>query len=459
MRKLFRLIIEAVRGDEKEFTQGSIQRAIFLLSVPMVLEMVMESLFAIVDVFFVSRLGTDAVATVGLTESLLFIIYSLAIGLSMATTALVARRIGEKHPEAAAEVAVQASIIALFLSILIGLAGFLFSDKLLIMMGASPSVIASGLGYTQTMLIGNATVFFLFLLNAVFRGAGDAAIAMRSLWIANAINMVLDPCLIFGWGPFPEMGVAGAAVATNIGRSIGVLYQVFILFNGKSIIRPGAIRVKWDIITHILSISAGGVFQYLIGSASWIFMVRIISTFGSAAVAGYTIAIRIIIFTVLPSWGLANAAATLVGQNLGAQQPERAERSVWLAALYNMFFLAGVAVVFFIFADLFVSLFATDPEVIRLGALSLRIICGGYIFYAYGMVLTQAFNGAGDTLSPTLINILCQWIIQIPLAYFLALSLIKGPSGVIWAIAFSESILALVAIAVFRRGKWKSVKV
>lgn len=469
MQKFLDDFIGAIRGTEKDFVKGSISRAIFMLSVPMVLEMVMESLFAVVDIYWVSQIGTlsgstgvsteDAVATVGLTEAVMFLVYSLAIGLSMATTAMVARRIGEGKKEQAADAAVQSMIIALAFSLLISLVGIFFARDILRLMGGSPQLVESGYGYMLVMMGGNASIMFIFLINAIFRGAGDASIAMRSLWLANGLNLILDPCLIFGWGPFPEMGVMGAAIATTTGRSIGVLYQLYMLQRGKAIIRIywRHIRVLWGVIANLLRVSVGGILQYLIGSASWIFLVRIISSFGSEAVAGYTIAFRIIIFTILPSWGMANAAATLVGQNLGAKQPERAEKSVWQASRYNMLFLLGVSIIFFIFAHTFVSMFNDNPTVVQYGVDSLRIICLGYIAYAYGMVISQAFNGAGDTFTPTVINLVAFWAVQIPLAYSLAMPAGWGPNGVFAAIAISESLLALIAILVFRRGRWKTV--
>lgn len=461
VKKIFQTFQLAIRGTEKEFTTGSIRRAIFLLAIPMVLEMVMESLFAVVDIYFVGKVGVDAQATVGLTESVLTLVYAMAIGLSMATTAMVARRIGEKNPTAAGKVAVQAGIMALAISLLVGLVGLFIPETILRMMGGSDTLISQGKEYTRIMLGGNATVMFIFLLNAVFRGAGDAAIAMRSLWLANGINLVLDPCLILGWGPFPEMGVAGAAIATNIGRGTGVIYQLWVLTRGKGIIRipRAALKVEWATLSQLFRISLGGMGQFLIGSASWILLVWIVSRFGSEAVAGYTISFRIIVFTILPSWGLANAAAALVGQNLGARQPERAEKSVWLSARYNMAFLALIAVVFYVFAYEFSALFNDNPRVIEIAVHSLRIICAGYIFFAYGMVISQAFNGAGDTRTPTWVNFICLWLVQLPVAYLLAMPFEWGPDGVFWAIAISQSLLALVCIWLFKQGKWKSVHV
>ena len=461
LKRFFQDLLTAVKGTHNEYTTGSINRAIFMLAVPMILEMVMESLFAVVDAYWVGRIGTDAIATVGLTESVMMLIYAVAIGLSMATTAMVARRIGEKKPKEAADAGVQAIILALGISTIICVIGIIYYRDILELMGASDSVIETGSGYTRIMLGGNYVIMLIFLLNAIFRGAGNAAISMRALWIANILNMVLDPLFIFGYGFFPELGVEGAAVATNTGRGIGVAYQVFMLSRGSEQIRIlwENIQLKLDIIKRLIMVSLGGIGQYLIGSASWVFLVRIISEFGSEAVAGYTIAFRIIIFTILPSWGLANAAATLVGQNLGAQQPERAEKSVWITAFYNVIFLLMVSVIFYIWAYTFVGIFSSDPLVIEQGVLSLRIICLGYIFYAFGMVVTQSFNGAGDTSTPTWLNLVCYWMCQIPLAWILSISIEMGPAGVYIAIALSNSVLAVLSLFIFRRGKWKQVQV
>ena len=451
----------AIAGKEKNFTSGSINKAIFLLSIPMILEMVMESLFAVVDVFFVGKIGMEAVATVGLTESVLTIIYSIAIGLSMAATAMVARRVGEGKPIEAGKVAAQAFVLTGLLSFLIALAGFFFAEDILRFMGGSESLIASGKGYTRIMFSGNMTIMFLFLINAIFRGAGDASIAMRSLWIANILNILLDPLLILGWGPVPAMGIEGAAIATTIGRGIGVAYQCYMLFSNRSVVvvRLEELKVRWKIIINLIKVSLGGMGQFLISSASWIFLIRIISAFGSDALAGYTIAVRIIIFTILPSWGLANAAATLVGQNLGANQPKRAEQSVWNSAFINMIFLAVVSVVFFIGAKDFMLLFSDNVTVVHYGVLCLRYLCVGYVFFAYGMVISQAFNGAGDTRTPTIINLICFWCLQIPLAYLFATHMEYGPEGVFAAMVLSEASLAIISILIFRKGRWKLMKV
>lgn len=452
---------EAVRGSQQDFTEGSLGRAILLLSVPMVLEMVMESIFAVVDVFYVARVGADAIAAVGITESVLTLLYAVAVGLGMSTTAMVARRIGEKDPAGAAVAAVQAIAIGIVLSLPIAIAGIIFAPKLLDLMGASPNIVETGWGYTGVMLGGNLTIMLLFLNNAIFRGAGDAAIAMRALWLANIANIILDPCFIFGWGPFPELGITGAAVATNIGRGLGVTYQFIVLFRGKGRVRLNRQQLQLDrrVMLRLLRVSVGGISQFLIGTASWVGLVRIIAIFGSAALAGYTVAIRVIVFGILPSWGLSNAAATLVGQNLGAQKPERAERSVWLTSVCNMIFLGTVGIIFIFFAETLIRLFTGDPAVVPIGANCLRIISYGYLFYALGMVIVQAFNGAGDTYTPTVINLFCYWLFQIPLAYGLSLPAGFGPDGVFWAIATAESIIAVVGVLVFRRGRWKERKI
>jgi putative MATE family efflux protein len=447
----------ALTGKELEFTSGPISRAILLLAIPMVLEMVMESVFALTDAFFVSRLGTDAVATVGLTEAMISILFAVAIGSGMATTAMVARRIGEGDRRGASIASAQSILLGLILTAVVALPGVLFAQDLLRLMGGTPELVATGHAYTRVLFGGSATIMLLFLLNAVFRGAGDAAIAMRVLWIANGVNIVLDPCLIFGLGPFPELGVTGAAVATTIGRGTGVIVQIWVLLRGNS-----RICVRWPdfaprprILLRLFRLSVGGILQILIGTTSWVILVAIIGRFGSAAVAGYTLAIRLIIFTILPSWGLANAAATLVGQNLGADQPERAETSVWRAGVYNMVFLLGVAVLFIAGAAPLIRIFSVEPEVVRYGVACLRWVSIGYPFYAWGMVMEQAFNGAGDTYTPTVINLFCYWIFQLPFAHVLAHGTDLGPTGVFIAITVAESLLAVLAMLFFRRGRWK----
>lgn len=461
MRKFFELFLQALKGEEHEYTSGSINRAIFLLSVPMILEMVMESLFAVVDIFFVSKVNTDAVATVGLTESVLTLVYSVAIGLSTAATAIVSRRIGEKQHAEAGHAAAQVILVSVVLGIAIGLGGFFGAETILRAMGGSENLIASGANFTRIIFASSPAIILLYTLSGVLRGGGDAAVAMRSLWIANGVNMLLCPLFIFGWGPVPAFGVAGSAMATTIGRSLGVLYQLYALTKGNGAVKVLASQLKADftIIRNLISVSAGGTGQFLIASASWVFLTRILSDFGPQIVAGYTIAIRVIVFTILPSWGMANAAATLVGQNLGANKPERAETSVWRAAFFNFVFLAVVAVIFFVFSANIISWFNDDPTTVATGVNCLRIICFGYLFFAYGMVISQSFNGAGDTLTPTLMNLACFWAIEIPLAYLLAKYLDLGPNGVYISVAFSESLLAVVGILLFRRGKWKTKKV
>jgi putative MATE family efflux protein len=459
--RIWRNIHDAVIGTRQDFTEGSIARAVALLAVPMVLEMAMESLFGIVDVFFVARLGADAVATVGLTEGMLTIVFGVAMGLSMATTAMVARRTGEKDPRGAAVAAVHSIGIGLAISAVVGVIGLTHAPQLLTLMGASPSIIQTGSTYTSIVLGSVSIIFLLFLINGIFRGAGDATLAMRSLWLANLINIVLDPCLINGWGPFPKLGVTGAAVGTAIGRGTGVLLQLYMLFSGKGriVIYRKNLNLDLGVLRRLLRVSASGMVQFLIATASWLGLVRIIALFGSATLAGYTIAIRIIVFAILPSWGMANAAATLVGQNLGAGKPARAERSVWIAGFLNMLFLGSVAIVFITFAERLIGIFTVDPDVLRYGTSCLRFVSYGYVFYAYGMVMVQAFNGAGDTVTPTLINLFCYWLLQIPMAYGMSRVLGLGPTGVFAAIAISESALAVVSMLIFRRGRWKKQKI
>jgi putative MATE family efflux protein len=423
----------------------------------MVLEMIMESVFAVVDIFWVSHLGTDAAATVGLTESLLTLIYALAIGLSIGAMAMVARRIGEGNPDGAARAAVQAIALALLVSITIAVVATPFAPRLLAIMGGSQWVIEHGVGFTQVMLACNATVVTLFMVNAIFRGAGDAAIAMRTLWLANWINILLGPCLIFGLGPFPKLGIVGAAIATNIGRGAGALFALIRLFRAGGRFQIGwrHLRLEPGIMARLVRLSATGTFQVFIGMASWIGLVRIISSFGSNAVAGYTFGIRVILFALLPSWGMANAAATMVGQALGAKDPERAERAVWKAGFYNMIFLGIVGVVFVLFAPQIIWLYTDEPQVAQYGVDCLRIVAYGFLFYAYGMVLGQSFNGAGDTWTPTIINLFVFWLWEIPLAYVLSKVLGMGPRGVFVAITIAFSTLAVVSAVVFRQGRWK----
>lgn len=458
IRHLWKDIAEAVRGSQKDFTEVKLGRAILLLSVPMVLEMIMESVFAVVDIFFVSKVGPDAVAAVGITESLLTLVYAVAYGLSIATTATVARRIGEKNPEGASVAAVQAIILGIAVSILVSILGIVFAADLLNLMGASPQVVETGYMYTAIILGSNMLVMMLFIINAVFRSAGDAAISMRVLWFANIINMILDPMLIFGIGPFPELGVMGAAIATSTGRGLAVIYQLTLLFRGRGRVKVTfrQIRVEFDVIWQLVKLSLGGIGQSIISTSSWIGLVRIIAEFGSQPLAGYTIAIRVVIFSLLPSWGLSNAAATLVGQNLGAKKPDRAEKAVWITGFINLAMLGIIAVFFILFSEAIIRLFISDPVVIASGAMSLRILSYGYLFYAMGMVLVQAFNGAGDTATPTMINFVCFWMLEIPLAWLLAKPFGMKEKGVYFAILAAEALLTVLGVVLFRRGKWKS---
>jgi len=454
-------IWEAISGTEQDFTEGKLGRAIFLLSIPMVLEMIMESIFAVVDIYFVSKLGADAVATVGITESLVTIVYSLAIGLSMATTALVSRRIGEKNPEGASRAAFQAILTGIIVSLFIAIPGALFASDLLALMGGTELMQEEYSGYTAIMLGANGVIMMLFIINAIFRSSGDAAISMRVLWIANIINIILDPMLIFGYGPFPELGVAGAATATTIGRGLAVVYQFYLLSSAKHRIKISRkdMIVKAKTIAKIIRLSLGGIGQSLIATTSWIGLMKIVAEFGSEVVAGYTIGIRIIIFSLLPSWGISNAAATLVGQNLGAKKPDRAEQSVWTTGKINAVFLGIMGVIFIMAPSFFIRLFIQDPEVVESGAACLRIMSYGFVMYGFGMVLIQSFNGAGDTLTPTKINFVSFWVIEIPLAWILATKLGMEQNGVYTAIVIAETFMTIVAIVLFRRGKWKLKKV
>ncbi len=459
--RLWPTIRQALAGSHHgSYTDGSIDRAIVLLAIPMVLELVLESVFAVVDVFFVARVGPDAVATVGLTEAMMTLIYSVAMGLGMGATATVARRMGERDREGAAIAAVQAIALGLLVAVPVGLVGFAFARPFLALMGATPDVLANA-SFTAILFGFNGVIMMLFLINAVFRGAGDAAIAMRVLWIANAFNLVLDPCFIFGLGPFPRLGVTGAAVATTTGRGIGVLVQLYFLSrsDGRIVIRWRHLRLDPAVMLNMVRLSGSAVFQILIGTTSYIGVVRIIASFGSVSVAASTIVIRIIMFVVLPSWGLSNAAATLVGQNLGAGQPERAEASAWRACWFNVAVLGGLGVLFVAFADVVVGWFTHDPDVAPIATLGLRIISGGFPFYAAGYVLTQSFNGAGDTWTPTLINLGCFWLFEIPLSYVLGIRLGDGPPGVFWAMAIAFSMMSLVSAWLFRRGAWKLKRV
>jgi putative MATE family efflux protein len=452
---------EALGGTEQDFTKGSLTRGIALLAVPTVLEMIMESTFGIVDAFWVAKLGADAIAAVGLTESMVVLIFSIALGLSMAATATVARRIGERDPEGASFAAVQAIGCGLLASAVTGIAGAWFAPNLLAWMHATPGVIQTGSRYTALVLGGNVSIMLLFLINGVFRGAGDAAIAMRTLWLANLINLVLDPCFIYGWFGFPHLGVTGAAVATTTGRTIGVLYQLWVLGSGSSrvVVVRRHLRANWIVLRRLLRVGGVAMIQYFIATASWVSLVRINALFGSPAAAGYTLAIRVVLFAILPSWGISSAAATLVGQNLGAGRPDRSERAVWLAGTYNMSFLTVVGIGLFAGAHWIVGWFTTEADVAAIAVTCLRFVSLGYPFYAWGMIMEQAFNGAGDTATPTWINLCCYWMFQIPLAWWLAESKGLGSRGVYLAICGAESVLAVVAVTVFRRGRWKRVTI
>ena len=460
-RSLGKSLWEAIKGSHQDYTSGNLNHAILLLAVPMILEMVLESLFAVVDVFWVARLGSDAVATVGLTESLLTLVFSVAMGLSLSTTAMVARRIGEKDPEGAAVSAVQAIVLGLATSLAVGIPSFFLAPRFLHWMGGSSAIVATGSGYARIALGGSGVVLMLFLNNAIFRAAGDAAVAMRLLWVSNIINLILDPCLIFGLGPFPRLGVTGAALATFTGRSIGLAYQFYRLLRGTERIRilGRQIRVNFEVLLRLVRVSLTGILQFMIAHTSWIGLVRIVSIFGAAAIAGYTIAIRIVIFVILPSWGMSNAAATLVGQNLGAKRPDRAEQAVWRTGFYNMLFLGSVGLFFVFFAEPVVRLFTHDPAVVPLAATCLRIVSYGNIGYSWFMVMIQAFNGAGDTITPTIVNFFGFWLLEIPLAYVLAKPLGMKSNGVFYSIAIAESAMALASAILFKRGKWKTQKI
>ncbi len=452
---------DAIRGTEADYTKIDLKRAIFLLAVPMILELMMEALFAVVDIYFVGKLGASAVATVGLTETYLFLLYSISMGLAMAVTAIIARRIGEKKREEAGTAAIQSVFLALLCSIPFAIGGIFFSRELLTLMGADQWSIEHGYRYTQWMLGGNVMVVLLFVMNAIFRGAGDAAIAMRVLWIANGINIILDPILIFGWGPFPAMGIEGAAIATVVGRGIGVVMQLWILFNGGKHIQVTLKQIYWDgkTILSVLKTSLGGVGQMIVSMTSWIFLMRILADVGSDAVAGSTIAMRIMMFTMMPAWGLSNAAATLVGQNLGAGHADRAESSVWKIGVYNMIFLIGVSAIYFFYNEELISFFSDDANVIAIGAEWLQILSYSFFVYGWWMVSVQAFNGAGDTKTPTKINLVFFWLIQIPLCYLLAIQFDWEQSGVFWGVFISETSVGLFTLWLFTKGKWKTMQI
>lgn len=451
----------ALRGTDSDYTKIGLRRAIFLLAVPMILELVMESTFAVVDIYFVGKLGSSAVATVGLTETYLFLLYSVAMGLALAVTAVIARRVGEKRTEDAGSSAVQSLLIALMVSLPFAVGGIFFSKELLALMGGDAWVIEEGYRYTQWMLGGNAVIVFLFVINAIFRGAGDAAIAMRVLWIANGINIILDPLLIFGWGFIPAMGIEGAAIATTTGRGVGVLIQLWVLFKGGKKIKVyvSQLQVNVKVMLNILRTSIGGIGQMIVAMTSWIFLMRILANVGSEAVAGATIALRVMMLTMMPAWGLSNAAATLVGQNLGAGRPDRAESSVWKIGFYNMIFLGSVSFVYFFYNEALMRIFTDDARVISIGGEWIRILSYSFFVYGWWMVSTQAFNGSGDTKTPTKINLVFFWLIQIPLAYLLAIHFDWQHSGVFWAVFFSETSVGLFTLWLFTKGKWKTMQV
>lgn len=460
-QSLWRELRDAIRGTEADYTQIPLRRAVFLLAVPMVLELVLESTFAVVDIFFVAKLGSSAVATVGLTETLLFLVYSIGMGLAMAVTAVVARRVGEGRREEAAVAAVQAIWIALLASIPFAIAGIFFAPDLLRLMGGDAWTLEHGFPYMQWALGGNVVVMLLFSLNAALRGAGDAAAAMRVLWLANGLNLVLDPVLIFGLGPFPALGLEGAAIATVTGRGAGVLLQLWILFRGGHHLRVLRSQIAWHgaTLVNIVRTSLGGVGQMIVGMTSWIFLMRILAGIGSEAVAGATIALRIMMFTMMPAWGMSNAAATLVGQNLGAQRPERAEAAVWRIGAYNMVYLVAISIAYFSLPVELMGIFSADPAVIEVGATWLRILSYSLFVYGWWMVAVQAFNGAGDTATPTWINLVFFWAIQIPLSWLLAVHLAWGHHGVFWGVFLSETSVGLFTLWLFRRGSWKQAQV
>ena len=458
IKNAWQLIKQSVAGDsELNYTEGSIGRVTLLLAIPMILEMAMESVFAVVDIFFVAGLGTAAVATVGLTEAMITLLYAIAIGLSMGTTAMVARRIGEQDSKGASLAAAQAIWLGIFVSIIVGLMGIFYAPNILMAMGADEEVLAIGIPYTRLMFAGSFTILFLFLINGIFRGAGDASLAMKALTLANCINIVLDPVLIYGYGPFPELGLTGAAVATNIGRGIGVLYGLYYICGGGGRIRLHLANMlpNWATLSSLVRISLGGIAQFLVATASWIFLVQIVSSFGNEAVAGYTIGVRIVMFTILPAWGLSNAAATLVGQNLGAGLPDRAEQSVWQIVKFNAFYMGFASLMMLLFATPVVGIFIEDSAASGYAVQALWIFALGYIPWGIGMAIIQSFNGAGDTMTPTWINVFCFWLVQVPLAYSLAMLLELGPVGVFWAVFVSDVLTGIVGYLVFRRGKWK----
>ena len=461
IKQFFKYLKIAISGKEQDFTKGSIRRAVLMLSIPMILEMLMESIFAIVDIFYVSKVSVNAVATIGLTESVITLVYAVAIGLSMAATAIVARRTGEKDKEGASQAAVQVIFLGVLVAALISAIGIIYPKEILSLMGGEADLINEGYRYTQILIGGNITIMLLFLINAIFRGAGDASVAMWALIVSNGLNIILDPIFIFGFGPIPAYGVQGAAIATTIGRGTAVIFQLGILFYGWSRIKIGFkdLIIRVSVMLNLIKVSIGGIGQFLIGTSSWVFLMRIMSEFGSEVLAGYTIAIRVMMFTLMPAWGLSNAAATLVGQNLGAKKPDRAEKSVWKTGKYSAIFMGIVSVAYLLFAPQIIQLFSQEYEVVKNGALCLRVIALGYVFYGYGMVVINAFNGAGDTKTPTWINFICFWLFQLPFAYLMALTFDFGPIGVFMAITLAEVLIVVLGVIWFKKGYWKSVKV
>lgn len=461
IKQFFRYLRIAVSGKEQDFTSGSIRKAVFMLSIPMILEMLMESIFAIVDIFYVSQVSVNAAATVGLTESVITLVYAIAMGFSIAATAIVARRIGEKDREGASQAAVQVIGLGVCVAAIITAIGIFYPKEILELMGGEADLIEEGYGYTQVLLGGNITIMLLFLINAIFRGAGDASIAMWALVLSNGLNIILDPVFIFGFGPIPAYGVEGAAIATTIGRGAAVIFQLLVLFYGWSKIKIGFkdLVLRIVVMLNLIKVSLGSIGQLLLATTSWVFLMRIMSEFGSEVLAGYTIAIRVMMFTLMPAWGMSNAAATLVGQNLGALKPQRAEDSVWKTGKYSAIFMGLVSIAYLIFAPQIISWFTQETEVIKNGALCLRIIAAGYVFYGYGMVIINAFNGAGDTKTPTWINFVCFWLFQLPFAYLMALTLDFGPLGVFMAITLAEVLITVIGILWFKKGYWKTVNV
>lgn len=460
-KQFFKYFKIAVTGKQQEFTSGSIRRAIFMLAVPMILEMLMESIFALVDIMYVSQISVNAVATIGLTESVITLIYTIAIGLSIAATAIVARRVGEKDLKGASDAAVQVIFIGVFVAVIISFIGILYPKEILQLMGGSPELIEDGYGYTKVLLGGNITIMLLFLINSIFRGTGEASISMWTLILSNGLNIILDPMFIFGFGPIPAFGVEGAAIATTIGRGMAVVFQLAILFFGYSKIKIGVkdLIIRVGVMLNLLRVSLGGIGQFLIGTSSWVLLMRIISEFGSEVLAGYTIAIRVMLFTLMPAWGMSSAAAALVGQNLGAKKPDRAEESVWKTSTYCAIFMGFVSIFYLVFATQIIAIFNDTSDVVKYGSLCLRIIASGYIFYGYGMIILNAFNGAGDTKTPTYINFVCFWLLQLPFAYIVAITLNYGPVGVFWSIVLGEVVMTIISIVWFKKGHWKRVSV